>query len=121
MGEFRIIKSVSEIDNPDCPRQVAYVARNLASDEGTELLIAYDYAFGIFYNGVIICGCCGAPIDVQEMIEDYDEFWFFEFDSWIDLCEFIGGDLQEALHNAADAIDEKNEWTEMENILYFGG
>ena len=45
-----------------------------------------DEYFGIAYQGKVICGCCGCPIDLNN-----EYIYVFEELEWIDISDAIEG------------------------------
>lgn len=50
---------------------------------------------GIAYGGIIICGCCGGIVEIEEIYEFAPEHIYkpiWPYDNWVDISNAISGD-----------------------------
>lgn len=61
-----------------------------------------EYCFGIAYEDIIICACCGSVFDINDLEENAPEgkFAIYPYSNWVNLSsEIYGGQYPEEYEN----------------------
>lgn len=78
----------------DVPTQVAfYNLYDEVSEDENDIDISFHYCGGIAYGNVIICGCCGGIINIDELFDECpaNRVPLYKFDTWLDVSDEIIG------------------------------